>query len=182
MTVKNDRAVFRKLQEYQQRSEIFQPGKDAVGGHSQEWSGVTFRLSDARMACNIDRVQEILPLPSSTPVPGSKPWILGLANVRGNLMTIVDLAWFLYGRRSEVTPRSRLLAAGSQKSPVGLLIDEVFGQRHFLNSDATEAELAANSPLLGFVKRQHVLGTESWQELELDQLFKSTEFLNGAAN
>jgi len=182
MTSKSDKAAFRKLQEYQRRSEAFQPGKDAVGGHSQEWSGVTFRLNDTRMACNIDRVQEILPLPpSSTPVPGAKPWILGLANVRGNLMTIVDLAWFLYGRRTQVTPRSRLLAAGSQKSPVGLLIDEVFGQRHFLNGDATDAALAADSPLRGLVKRQHLLGTESWQELELDQLFKSTEFLNGAA-
>ncbi|MGH8034349.1 MAG: chemotaxis protein CheW [Lysobacterales bacterium] len=181
MTAKSDKAAFRKLQEYQRRGEIFQPGKDAVGGHSQEWSGVTFRLSDSRLACNIERVQEILPLPSSTPVPGAKPWIIGLANVRGNLMTIVDLAWFLYGSRSQVTPRSRLLSTGSQKSPVGLLIDEVFGQRHFLNSDATDAELPGNSPLLGLVKRQHLLGTESWQELELDQLFKSTEFLNGAA-
>ncbi|HLF29463.1 MAG TPA: chemotaxis protein CheW [Xanthomonadales bacterium] len=182
MTAKSDKAAFRKLQEYQRRSEVFQPGKGASGNHSQEWSGVTFRLSGNRLACNIERVQEILPLTPSTPVPGSKPWILGLANVRGNLMTIVDLAWFLYGNRTQVTPRSRLLATGPQKSPVGLLIDEIYGQRHFLNSDATEADLPADSPLRGLVKRQHLLGSEPWQELELEQLFKSTEFLNGAAS
>lgn len=181
MTEKSDRAAFRKLQEYQRRSESFKPGTGASGGHSQEWSGVTFRLGDSRLACNIDKVQEILPLPPATPVPGAKPWILGLANVRGTLLTVVDLAWYLNGERSPLTARSRLLATGPQKSPVGLLIDEVFGQRHFLNSDAKDAELPENSPLRGLVQRQHLQGTESWQELELDQLFRSTEFLNGAA-
>ena len=181
MTKNSDRAAFRKLQEYQRRSETFKPGTGASGGHSQEWSGVTFRLGEQRLACNIDKVQEILPLPVATPVPGAKPWILGLANVRGTLMTIVDLAWFLKGERTAQSARSRLLATGPIKAPVGLLIDEVFGQRHFLDSDATDANLPDDSPLRGLVQREHLQGNETWQELELDQLFKSTEFLNGAA-
>jgi len=181
MKTKNDRAAFRKLQEYQRRSEVFKPGTGASGSHSQEWSGVTFRLGNSRLACNIEKIQEILPFPSATPVPGAKPWILGLANVRGNLMTVIDLGWYLEGTQSQLTPRSRLLSTGPQKSPVGLLIDEVFGQRHFLNSDAGDAELPEHSSLRPLVRKQHRLGTESWQELDLDQLFKTTEFLNGAA-
>ena len=181
MTTKSERLAFRKLQEYQQRSEAFKPGKGASGGHTGEWSGVTFRLGDARLACNIERVQEILPLPSSTPVPGAKPWILGLANVRGALMTVVDLTWYLNGQRTPVSSRTRLLATGPQKSPIGLLIDEVFGQRHFLDTDAQDAALPEGSPLSSIVRKQHQLGAESWQELDLDQLFNSKEFLNGAA-
>jgi hypothetical protein len=61
------------------------------------------------------------------------------------------------------------------------LIDEVFGQRHFLDSDAVPAELEEQSPLGGIVSKQHNLGSESWNELNLDQLFNSPEFLNGAA-
>jgi len=181
MTAKGDRAAFRKLQEYQRRSEAFKPGTSATGERSQEWSGVTFRLGTSQLACNIDQVQEILPLPSATPVPGAQPWILGLANVRGNLMTVVDLGWFLNGEPAEITSSSRLLATGPHKSPVGLLIDEVYGQRHFLNSDAQTAELAEDSPLSGLVHRQHQLGTEFWQEVDLDRLFNTAEFLNGAA-
>jgi len=181
MVAKGDRAAFRKLQEYQRRSEAYTPGSSATGSRSQEWSGVTFRLGDAQLACNIDRIQEILPLPNATPVPGAKPWILGLANVRGNLMTVVDLGWFLSGQPAVVTSSSRLLATGPHKSPVGLLIDEVFGQRHFLESDAQEAVLPENSPLRGLVHNQHQLGNEFWQELDLDHLFKKAEFLNGAA-
>jgi twitching motility protein PilI len=181
MIAKGDRAAFRKLQEYQRRSETFKPGTSATGTQSHEWSGVTFRLGGAQLACNIDRIHEILPLHAPTPVPGAKPWILGLANVRGNLMTVVDLGWFLGGEPAEVTSRSRLLATGPHKSPVGLLIDEVFGQRHFLYSDAQEAELPEDSPLRDLVRNQHQLGSELWQELDIDQLFKTAEFLNGAA-
>jgi twitching motility protein PilI len=181
MTAKGDRAAFRKLQEYQRRSEAFKPGNSATGTRAEEWSGLTFRLGEAQLACNIDHIQEIIPLPEPTPVPGAKPWILGLANVRGSLMTLVDLGWFLTGNPTAVTTSSRLLATGPHKSPVGLLIDEVFGQRHFLNSDAQPAELAEDSPLRNLVQNQHQLGNEFWQELDLDQLFTTVEFLNGAA-
>lgn len=117
-----------------------------------------------------------------TPVPGAKPWIIGLANVRGSLLTIVDLAWILTGVRSPVTQRSRLLAISLHKAPIGLLIDEVFGQRHFLDNDAVSSELPEDSPLRKVVSKQHRFGSETWQELDLDQLINMAEFLNGAAS
>jgi twitching motility protein PilI len=175
-------SAFAKLLEYEKRSETFAPGKDSRSGPAREWSGVTFGLGESHLACNIDRIHEILPLPQSTPVPGAKPWIIGLANVRGSLLTIVDLNWFLTGVRSPITQSTRLLAASLNKAPVGLLIDEVFGQRHFLDSDAVRAELPEGSVLKRVVRKQHVFGAETWQELDLDQLFNTAEFLNGAAS
>jgi twitching motility protein PilI len=174
-------ASFAKLLEYEKRSARFSPGTGNGSDRSEEWSGVTFSAGDARMACNISRISEILPCPQSTPVPGAKPWIIGLANVRGELLTIVDLAWFLTGVRTPITARCRLLTTTLNKAPLGLLIDEVFGQRHFLDSDALAAELPDDSPLGAYVSKLHHMGAESWHELNLDQLFNSPEFLNGAA-
>jgi len=174
-------AAFAKLLDYEKRSTRFAPGSGNGNGPSEEWSGVTFCVGEARMACNINRISEILHYPQSTPVPGAKQWITGLANVRGELLTVVDLAWFLTGIRTPVTARSRLLATTLNKAPIGLLIDEVYGQRHFLDSDSAPAELPEGSPLAGIVDRQYRLGSETWQELNLDQLFNSAEFLNGAA-
>ena len=102
--------------------------------------------------------------------------------MRGELLTVVDLSWFLTGVRTPLTARSRLLATNLNKAPIGLLIDEVFGQRHFLDSDAVPAQLDEDSALEGIVSKQHSLGSESWMELNLDQLFNSAEFLNGAAS
>jgi len=182
MNLIGNNAAFSKLLDYEKRSSQFTPGKRKGSDSSDEWSGVTFSVGSTKMACNIERISEILPFPQSTPVPGAKSWIIGLANVRGELLTVVDLCWFLTGVRTPVTARTRLLATSLNKAPLGLLIDEVFGQRHFLNSDAIPAEFDEESPLNTIISKQHKIGVETWQELDLDQLFHSAEFLNGAAN
>lgn len=181
MSKNNHKQAFAKLLEYSRRGERFTPGAAGGGGESEEWSGVTFRLADERLTCNIAHVQEILPPPTTTRVPGAKPWILGLANVRGSLMTVVDLPGFLTGKPTPVTARTRVLATVLHKAPLGLLIDEVFGQRHFLSADATEPELDEQSPVRGVVDSKHQVGSEIWHELDLERLFRSPEFTNGAA-
>ena len=174
--------AFDKLLEYEKRSRGFSPDAQGPGTPADEWAGITFSLGDARLACNISRVSEILSCPQSTPVPGAKDWIIGLANVRGELLTVIDLAGFLTGQRSPITASSRLLATSLNKAPMGLLIDEVFGQRRFLHSDAEPAQLAEDSPLRGLVSRRHQIGSEMWHELDLDRLFNSADFLNGSAH
>ena len=181
MKLNGNLAAFAKLIEYEKRSETFAPGNSRDSDAAPEWSGVTFALGESRLACKIDQIHEILPIPTSTPVPGAKPWIIGLANVRGSLLTVVDLVRFLTGLLFPVTQRSRLLATYLNKTPIGLMIDEVFGQRHFLDSDAVSTELPEDSSLHKVVNRQHSFGTETWQELDLDKLFNTAEFLNGAA-
>ena len=182
MKLNGKNSAFAKLLEYEKRAAKFKPGRKDGGGPAQEWSGVTFSVGGAQLACRIDRITEILTCPQSTPVPGAKPWIIGLANVRGELLTVVDLAGFLAGTRTPVTARSRLLTTTLNKAPLGLLIDEVYGQRHFLDSDGGPADLPDDSPLSGMVNKRHQLGAETWHELNLDYLFNSAEFLNGAAH
>ena len=121
-------SAFAKLLEYEKRSRSFEPDLASAGTPENEWSGITFSLGSARLACNIGRISEILPCPPSTPVPGAKDWIVGLANVRGELLTVIDLGHFLSGERSPVSTSSRLLATTLNKAPIGLLIDEVFGK------------------------------------------------------
>jgi twitching motility protein PilI len=174
-------ASFKKLLDYDQRSHNFEPGQIDGQENSGEWAGVIFRIGDSRLACNVKQVHEFLPLPAFTPVPGTKPWILGLANVRGDLLTIVDLAWFLNGERSKISMRTRLLAASLRGRPVGLLVDEVFGQRHFLNDEGKNTRLPKDSPLKNFVHKHYRSGKDVWQELDLETLFSTAEFLNGAA-
>ena len=175
-------ASFNQLLDYEQRSLAFEPGQVEGQESSGEWAGVIFRIGDMRLACNVKQVHEFLPIPVYTPVPGTKPWILGLANLRGELLTIIDLAWFLNGKRSKVTMRTRLLAATLRGRPVGLLVDEVFGQRHFVNDEGTSPYLPKNSPLRDYVHKQYRSGTDVWKELDLETLFSTSEFLIGAAD
>jgi chemotaxis signal transduction protein len=77
--------------------------------------------------------------------------------------------------------RTRLLVASLSGRPVGLLVDEVFGQRQFVSDEGKKARLPAKSPLKDFVHKQYRSGNDVWHELDLDTLFSTTEFLNGAA-
>lgn len=174
-------ASFRKLLEYEELAAGFQPGRASGANDSGGWTGVTFSIGETRLACSIDRVHEFLPPPPITRVPGTKKWIMGLANVRGELVTIVDLACYLDGIRSPITMRSRLLAASLRGRPIGLLVDEVFGQQSFDGQQPDKSSLNQDSPLHPYVNRQYVSGDETWQELDLDALFRTAEFLNGSA-
>lgn len=174
-------ASFAKLLEYEQRAAGGDSHHLNADAGSGDWSGITFSINDTRLVCSVQNVQEFLPLPQITRVPGTKPFIIGLANVRGDLVTVVDLGCYFFGQRSSLTLRTRLLSASLRGRPIGLLVDEVFGQRNFVASDADQPELPADSPLEGLVRKQHRSGSDTWLELDLDVLFASAGFLDGAA-
>ena len=73
------------------------------------WRGVGYRIGQRRLASGFDEVVEILPMPQVTPVPGSQPWMLGVANIRGNLLPTVDLKQFLEGERTVLHEGQRVL-------------------------------------------------------------------------
>ncbi len=174
-------ASFAKLLDYERRAR--DAGSDGADGAATrgDWAGLAFRVGGDQLVCGMDRVSESLALPQITRVPGAKPFILGLANVRGDLVTIIDLGCYLGGQRTRTSSSSRVLSSNLRGRAVGLLVDEVFGQRNFMSSDADPVDVPEDSPLHDLVKRAHRAGSESWQELDLDTLFRSPAFLDGAA-
>lgn len=172
--------VFSRLLEYEQRARGAE--RDDAGTTAQgDWAGLAFRIADDQLVCSTDRVFESLPIPRITRVPGTKNFILGLANVRGNLITVIDTGSYLTGQPTPVTGSSRLLSSTLRGRPVGLLVDEVHGQRNFLSSDAQSPDVPADSPLAGLVRKQHRSGSETWLELDLAILFSQPDFLDGSA-
>src|SRR5690606_26697405 len=90
------------------------------------WRGIGYRIGRRRLASGFDEVVEILPLPQVTPVPGSQPWMLGLANVRGNLLPVADLKQFLEAERTVLHEGQRMLLVRQEGGNVAVLIDELF--------------------------------------------------------
>jgi twitching motility protein PilI len=114
-----------------------------------------------------------------TAVPLTRSWLRGLANVRGNLYTVVDLAAFLAGRPTPPGPRNRLLLIGQRHGTnAALLVDMVLGLRdlnHLVPRAA--ADLAQPWTKAGYADRD---GTE-WIELDVPALLQAAQFLNVAA-
>ena len=83
------------------------------------------------LIAKMDDVSEILPPPETIRVPGVIQWVKGIANIRGNLMPILDMNGFLYGKETEFNKQTRILIINKLGVVAGLLVDEVYGLRRF---------------------------------------------------
>ncbi|RPE75452.1 chemotaxis protein CheW [Vulcaniibacterium tengchongense] len=151
------------------------------------WRGVGYRIGARRLASGFGEVVEILTLPQVTPVPGAQPWLLGLSNVRGNLLPVVDLKQFLEGERTVLHESQRILLVRQPGGDVAVLIDELFGQRSFLEEQRLDADALAGSELVAgryghFVDHAYRIDGELWGIFSLDRLARTPEFRQAASD
>lgn len=104
---------------------------------------VRFRVADEAYAVSVLNVLEVAGLGEVTPVPGAPREIVGVRNLRGKILPVIDLAALLGTRRTE--PPARLLVAESDGRQAGLAIDEVTEVGEF----AHPVEEAESALLLG---------------------------------
>lgn len=121
---------------------------------------------------------EIFAVVQTTSVPYTKPWMLGVANLRGGLHTVVDLAQYL-GLRN--TPRTdfgqgRLIALSSELNiNAALLVDRLLG----LRSDEQLGRSAPSGERPHFATDQRVDDQgRTWQVLDLEVLARFQPFLD----
>ncbi len=169
-----------KLCDYEERSLAHDVGEAARQQQISNWDGVVFRLGDHFLTCRIDQIEEIIAFPPYTQIPGAKDWLLGVANVRGNLVPVSDLGWFLFGSRTPVTARTRLIVSRMQGRMAGLVVDEVFGQRHFHTDDLSAESSWEDTPLSDLVTHQFKTSEREWGVFNLGELQGDPEFMDGA--
>jgi twitching motility protein PilI len=144
------------------------------------WRGIGYRVGRHWLISSINEVNEILTLPPMTSVPGTKPWLLGVANVRGNLAAIVDLKLFLEGDRTMLSERSRVLLARQPGGLVGLLIDEVAGQRNLTDENQPIDGVEDDPRYRPFVKGLFAVDGRTWGVFSMAALTRLPEFRQAA--
>jgi twitching motility protein PilI len=177
---------FEVLADYERRSLAHVVGLPEQLDAPGLWRGVGYRIGSHRLASGFDEVREILPLPPVSPVPGAQPWMLGVANVRGNLLPIVDLKQFLEGERTVLHESQRVLLVRQPGGDVAVLIDELFGQRSFTDQQQLDPEQIASEQLADgryahFIDRAYRLGEHPWGVFSLERLARTPEFRQAAA-
>ncbi len=86
---------------------------------------VTFRLKDESYGINVMKVQEVLRVTEIAPVPGAPPFVLGIINLRGNVVTVIDTRSRFGLPSAELDDSSRIVIIESEKQVVGILVDAV---------------------------------------------------------
>lgn len=129
---------FDYLLDIERRCQANAAGLPTLDKAEDEWVGVGFRIGDDRLIAPMHEIEEILDLPEYTYVPGVKSWMVGVANVRGGLLPLMDLKGFILGEDIQQRKKGRVIVIDYKGFNTGLIVEEVFGMKHFLSKDQSD--------------------------------------------
>ncbi|HEC13442.1 MAG TPA: hypothetical protein ENI80_09395 [Acidiferrobacteraceae bacterium] len=145
------------------------------------WSGLAIKLDDQGLVVALGEISEVVPLTILTPVPLTKRWLRGVANVRGELLSIVDLADFFGLLPVEIDDKSRLLIVNDPLIRSAVLVGEVVGMKHFYEDEEMRRISESEGPISEYLKGSFVQDHVRWQWLDLQRLSQADSFLHVAA-
>lgn len=140
---------------------------------------VTFKLESETYGVNVMQVQEILRYTEIAPVPGAPSYVLGIINLRGNVVTVIDTRARFGLMSAEATDNSRVLIIEAEEQVIGILADSVAEVVYLHSSEIDSApnigtEESAkfiqgvsnrDGELLILVDLNKLLNDEEWDEL-----------------
>jgi twitching motility protein PilI len=133
------------------------------------------QVGDARWLVDLRDAGEVIPVPPITPVPLTQPWFRGVANIRGNLCSVVDFAAFLGASPAPLGEQARLLLFGARFRTGGaLLVDRSLGLR---NADELQPQAASGRQAAWLKGEYSDAQGERWKELDVAQLVADAGFL-----
>jgi purine-binding chemotaxis protein CheW len=142
---------------------------------------VTFILMDEIYGINVMQVQEVLRITEIAPVPGAPAYVLGIINLRGNVVTVIDTRTRFGLPTKEVDDASRIIVIESEKQVVGILVDAVAEVVELRETDIDAAPnvgteessryiqgvATQEESLLILVDLNKLLTDEEWQEISM---------------
>ena len=142
---------------------------------------VTFQLDRETYGINVMQVQEVLRYTEIAPVPGAPDYVLGIINLRGNVVTVIDTRSRFGLQPAEVSDNSRIVIIEAEKQVIGIMVDSVAEVVYLRSSEIDVAPSVGteesakfiqgvsnrDGELLILVDLNKLLSDEEWDELNL---------------
>lgn len=143
---------------------------------------VTFRLGNETYGINVMQVQEVLRYTEIAPVPGAPIYVLGIINLRGNVVTVIDTCQRFGLPPIEVTDNTRIVIIEAEQQVIGILVDSVAEVVYLRASEIEQAPNVGNDEnakfiqgvanrdgeLLILVDLNKLLSEAEWQEMQFN--------------
>lgn len=156
--------------------------QDSEKANSTSWLGL--QLGQYNLLVNLADVIEVLPVPLIQPVPLTRHWFLGMANVRGNLISVSDFSLWLGLKATKILPSSRIILLNSVRATqCAILVDGVVGLQNMAAMQPLETPYEVAFPALEKFAHIFDLGQftnanqQSWLTLNVDNLLTEPTFL-----
>ena len=173
---------FELLAELERRGRNATASPEAIAATGREWVGVAARMAGELYLVAREEAREVLGVPAPlTRVPGAKPWLLGLASVRGQLYTVIDLRQFLGGGVTPLSRTTRIIITSHRDMPAALVVDEVLGFRRFTDTEFSGAVPVTIVPCARFLAGSFQRESEQWPVLSMRRLLEDPAFAAAAA-
>lgn len=143
------------------------PPKENAQTH---WNGLGFSLLGQRFVAPMRDVSELLRVPVTTKLPGVKNFVVGVANVRGRLLVVLDLAMFFGEGSAFARAQRRVLAIERGEQYFGFMIDESLGMQHFPSEAFSESAEEVSEKFKPFLDGCYGVGTNLWPIFSLHRL------------
>ncbi len=136
-----------------QRADVLAEPPPADAGLAQRLDVVEFVLARESYGVESAHVREIHPLSDLTPLPCTPAFVAGIVNVRGEIVSVIDIKSFFGLARSGLTDLNKVIVLHSESMTFGILADAIVGVRSI-----AAAELQPAPPTLTGVRQEFLLG------------------------
>jgi len=124
--------------------------KGAIEDPVLQW--VTFRLDNETYGINVMQVQEVLRYTEIAPVPGAPPYVLGIINLRGNVVTVIDTRLRFGLHQTETTDQTRIVIIETENQVVGIMVDAVAEVVYLRQSEIETTPNVGNDETAKFIQ------------------------------
>jgi purine-binding chemotaxis protein CheW len=143
------------------------------GGHAQDYPRkagqyVRFLLGSTAFALPLQNTLEIDPSPDVVPLPNLPPWILGICNLRGDIVSVVDIKQILHLMPEENETAGKLILIRNKGVRTAIIVDNIGGM--FSIHDHDKKKPPENTAFTHFVKETLISGRQTIHFLDPDVL------------
>ena len=163
---------------YETRLQAIDPATEQASAPKEEWTGIGFQTAGIKLLANMKFVTEIIDPLHCTPVPGTKPWLMGIGNLRGGLLPVTNLSSFITGHSTVPSKDSMLLVCGQEGDQVALKVDCILGMKRFYQENEIAAPTDISSEKVKpFINRAYTGYEEVWPVFDIVNFINSESFL-----
>jgi len=140
--------------------------------------GLAFQLGAHKYIMPIADVSEVISVKDFTAIPRTPSWLVGISNVRGNLITLLDLHELVFGFPIAGNYASkRMLLVKQEAHHYGLVIDSIIGMKSF-NADQGTDEIpeSFNYEHIDYISAFYNSGEEWFAALSIQSLLLDERF------
>lgn len=151
-------------------------------GHDPVSEWVTFRLGDEKYGINVVMVREVLKNTEIAPVPGAPYYVLGIINLRGNVVTVIDTRTRFGLPPHDNDDASRIVILEREGQVVGMMVDSVAEVANLRESEIEFAPNVGNDESAKYIQGVSNQEDELLILIDLEKLFTTEELVGGASH